>query len=118
MDWPIVPAFVAAALMSLFGIAATVWPSSLRLVGVSADSPLGTSEIRAVFGGMFVALGVACILTREPVVFAVVGAAWLADVAVRTVSVLIDRVPFRQAIVVLAVGSAMGVALLSGYWTA
>ena len=118
MDWQVVPALIAAGIMTLFGLGALIRPSSLAPIGVTADSPLGTSEIRSVFGGMFIALGVACLITREPVVFAVVGAAWLADVAVRMVSVVVDRVPARQAAAVLSIGAVIGAALLSGYWLA
>lgn len=115
MDWSLAPAIGAAAVMALFGIGALMRPATLAWVGVSAESPLGTSEIRAVFGGMFVALGVACIVTREPLVFATVGVAWLADFAVRFVSVFVDRVPAREAIMVLAVALTMGALLMSGY---
>jgi len=51
-------------------------------------------------------------------VAAVVGAAWLADVVVRTVSVFLDGVAVREAITVLAIGSLLGAAILSGYWAA
>ncbi|MRS11981.1 MAG: hypothetical protein EG823_02785 [Actinobacteria bacterium] len=112
MSWQAIPALLGACVMAVFGLSALIRPSALTLVGVRADSPLGASEIRSVFGGMFVALGAACLITREPIVFAVVGAAWLADVAVRLVSVVVYRVPVREAIAVLAVGAA----LLSGYW--
>ena len=118
MDWSLVPALAAAAMMTLFGIGALIRPATLKVVGVSADSPLGTSEIRAVFGGMFIALGLACILTRSPIVFAVVGSAWLADFGVRLVSVFADRVPARQALSVLGIAAVMGAALISGYWAA
>jgi len=118
MDWQVVPALIAAGIMTLFGLGALMRPSSLAAIGVTADSPLGTSEIRSVFGGMFIALGVACLITREPIVFAVVGAAWLADVAVRMVSVIVDRVPSREAAAVLSIGAVIGAALLSGYWLA
>ena len=116
MDWHLGPALAAAALMVAFGLGAAIRPASLAWVGVRPDSPLGVSEIRAVFGGMFIALGAACILTREPVVFAVVGSAWLADVAVRAIAVFVDRVPSRQAVTVLGIGSVMGLALVSGSW--
>ncbi len=119
VDWKLVPALAASALMMLFGIAAALRPAALRpLLGVAAESPLGTSEIRAVFGGMFVALGLACIVLREPVVFAVVGTAWLADFTVRLASVFVDRVPARAALVVLGTALVMGGALLSGRWLA
>ncbi|MBN2848502.1 MAG: hypothetical protein JXP72_08670 [Coriobacteriia bacterium] len=115
MDWRLVPALIAAAAMVAFGIGAALRPQSLEWVGVRAESALGTSEIRAVFGGMFIALGVACLVMREPAVFAVVGAAWLADVTVRLMAIAVDRVPAREALTVLGIGSLMGVALVSGY---
>ncbi|MRR09987.1 hypothetical protein EG831_07945 [bacterium] len=118
MNWLLVPALVGAGLMVLFGLGAAFRPEALAEVGVSYLSPLGRSEIRAVFGGMFVALGGACLVLREPIVFAVVGAAWLGDVAVRLGSVVADGVPPKQAIAVLGVGTAIGLALVSGYWTA
>jgi len=118
VHWQLLPALVAAGLMTLFGLGALVRPSSLGMVGLAAESPLGTSEIRSVFGGMFIALGVACLLTREPIVFAVVGTAWLADVAVRVVSAIVDRVPPKQALTVLAIGGVLGASLVSGYWLA
>jgi hypothetical protein len=118
MDWRLIPALLAAVTMTAFGVGALFRPSSLSWVGVSADSPLGTSEIRAVFGGMFVALGLACIVSRDPVVFGVVGAAWLADFVARLVSVFVDRVPAKQAALVLATALVIGLSLVSGYWLA
>lgn len=118
MDWQLIPALVAAGIMTLSRLGALMRPSSLASIGVTTDSPLGTSEIPSVFGGMFIGLGVACLITREPVVFAVVGAGWLADVAVRMVSVIVDRVPARQAAAVLSIGAVIGAALPSGYWLA
>jgi len=118
VHWQLVPALLGASTMVLFGLSALMRPASLEIVGVTTTSPLGTSEIRSVFGGMFVALGVACLLTRDPLLFGVVGAAWLADVAVRVVSAFVDGVPPRQALTVLAIGATMGAALASGYWLA
>jgi hypothetical protein len=118
MNWQLVPALLAALTMTVFGVGALIKPTSLAPIGVSATSPLGTSEIRVVFGGMFVALGVACLVTRDPLVFATVGAAWLADFVVRLAAIVIDRVTVGQAAVVLAIALAMGSALASGYWLA
>ena len=118
MNWLLAPALLAALLMTLVGFAAAVKPSALELVGVFAESPLGRSEIRVVFGGMFIALGLACLITREPVVFAVVGVVWLIDFAVRLVAVFVDRVPANEAVTMLVTAALMGAALLSGYWVA
>ena len=118
MTWALAPALIAAAVTALFGIGAVMRSSILESIGVSATSPLGTSEIRVVFGGMFVALGVACIVTRDPRVFATVGGAWLADFGVRLVAVFVDRVPAKQALAVLSIALLLGSALVSGYWLA
>lgn len=114
MNWQLAPALVASALMVLAGIGAAFRPSVLERIGVSATTPLGTSEIRVVFGGMLGAFGIACIVLREPVVFGVVGVVWLADAAVRLVAVFVDRVPPREAVAVLLTALVMGGALISG----
>lgn len=118
MEWSLAPALLAALVMVAFGLGAAARPAALEIVGVSATSSLGRSEVRAVFGGMFVALGLACLITREPLVFATVGAAWLADAGVRLVAVFVDGVPKKEAAAVLAIALALGGALLSGYWLA
>lgn len=119
MDWRLVPALLGAILTLGFGVAAAVRPSSLEpLIGVTSTSPLGTSELRAVFGGMFIATGALALITREPLVFLTLGAAWLGDLGVRMVAVAVDHVPARDAAVVLALAALIGGALLSGYWLA
>jgi hypothetical protein len=119
MDWELAPAMLAAGLMTLFGVGAVVRPNALReMIGIAATTPLGVSEIRAVFGGMFIALGMVCLLARDPVVFGVVAAAWFVDFLVRCVAVFADRVPARQALPVLGIALSMGMALMSGYWRA
>jgi hypothetical protein len=52
---------------------------------------LGLSEIRATYGGIFLGLGVACLLFQQPEVFFAVGLAWLTAAASRTVSICLDR---------------------------
>ena len=109
---------LAAGVMVLFGLGAAFRPSVLARIGVTTTSPLGRSEVRAVFGGMFIALGLACIVLREPVAFGIVGVAWLTDAALRAVAVVVDRVPPKEAAAVLAIALVMGGTLLSGYWLA
>lgn len=118
MDWRLIPAELAAVLMGLMGVAVVIRPSVLDEIGVTSTSPLGRSELRAVFGGMFVAVALDCLVLQLPIVFAVAGSAWLADVAVRLVAVFRDKVPPKEAAAVLAIGTGMGLALLSGYWAA
>lgn len=119
MDWNLLPALLGALITLMFGVASAVQPAALeRLIGVASTTPLGTSEIRAVFGGMFIGAGALALVTREPLVFLTLGAAWLGDVAVRLVAVAVDRVPAREALVVLGLAGLIGGSLLSGYWLA
>lgn len=118
MDLRLVPALLGASFMVLIGASAALKPEALASVGVIGCSPLGRSEIRAVFGGMFVVLGLSCLVLRDPLVFAVVGAAWLGDVVVRLGAVVADGVPRKQALLVLGIGLLTGAALFSGYWFA
>lgn len=118
VDWRLLPALLASAVMTAFGVGALVKPTALEPLGVRAVSPLGSSEIRAVFGGMFIALGVSAVVLREPIVFLVLGIAWFGDVLARLAAVALDRVPAREAVPVLGIALAIGSALVSGYWLA
>ncbi|MFM7142113.1 MAG: hypothetical protein ACKOCT_13855 [Alphaproteobacteria bacterium] len=67
---------LAPALSIAMGLAALVEPERFGAqVGLSADGPLGRSELRAVFGGVFVGLGLACLLSGAR-------GAWLAGAGV------------------------------------
>lgn len=118
MDWRLIPALLASGVMVAFGIGALARPAVLERLGVRAFSPLGSSEIRAVFGGMFIALGLAAIVLREPVVFLMLGIAWFGDVIARLAAVALDRVPANEAALVLSIALVLGGALASGYWLA
>jgi hypothetical protein len=51
---------------------------------------IGKSEIRATYGGLFVALGVTCLLTQAPGVFLAAGLAWVGAAIGRLFSVVVD----------------------------
>ena len=57
--------------------------TAARLVGLEPSGRLGLSELRATYGGLFFALGVFALATRDEVAFALVGAAWLGSAAAR-----------------------------------
>jgi hypothetical protein len=112
--WTQVPALVASAAMVLLGITALIRPTEFgALIGLRAEKPVGTSELRAAFGGLFIGLGVGAIVIREPAVFGMLGAAWFAGSAVRIVSVFADHVSAKSAIPFLFVGIALGTLFLS-----
>ncbi len=89
MEWlPLLGALCTLAL----GTLGLVAPREIAgLVGIAPEGMLGLSEIRATYGGIFIGLGVACLLFQQSEVYFAVGLAWLTAAASRTVSIFLDR---------------------------
>ena len=111
-----VPSVFGVLAVLVVGAGVVFRPEALEVVGVSAVTPLGRTEVRAVFGGMFVAMGAVCLVTRHPYAFLTVGALWLGDAAVRVFAILVDRPKPAEALAVLAVGTIVGALIVSGFW--
>ena len=74
------------------GATSIVLPRSAEsFTGLSAVSPRGVSEIRAVLGALFVGLGVAALLFRSPDAYRTLGIGYAAVAAVRVASIALDR---------------------------
>jgi hypothetical protein len=72
-----------------------------RLTGLEPRGRLGSSELRATYGGLFAALGAFALLTRDEVAFALVGVAWLGSAAARVGDAFLlggDRSVWRAAL--------------------
>ena len=87
----ILPLLGAAAtlglgLMGLFVPSAAAAFTSLKPIGL-----LGRSEIRATYGGLFAAIGLYCLIYREPQAYTLAGCAWLGAAGGRLLSVVVDR---------------------------
>ena len=65
-------------------------------------STMGLSELRAGSGGLFVAVGLWCLLTAEPYAYLMLGVAYVGAGAGRALSIIIDRPPLTKALVFLA----------------
>lgn len=62
-----------------------------RLVSITPVGRLGVSEIRATYGGLFLAIGVTVLLARDTTLFALAGVAWVGTAAGRGISWWYDR---------------------------
>ncbi len=83
------------------GVMGLVRPAAaLKLVGLALDPrrPEGISEVRATYGGLFIGLELAALLTGEPMVFLAGAAAWGGAAAGRLISMLVDRAALRPNI--------------------
>ena len=69
------------ALVTLgLGVFGLFWPLSVaRLVGISPEGERGISEIRATFGGLFLALGLFAAIAQNSDVFRAIGVGWLVN---------------------------------------
>ena len=74
---------IAALITALTGILALVRPSAVYgFTGLTANGPRGVSEIRAIFGGLFIAMGIVPLLLG-PVAYQMLGISYLAIAAAR-----------------------------------
>ena len=75
--------------LGLMGLLKPAWVASFTCIRPAGDN--GVSEIRATYGGLFIALGLTCLLSQEASIFCVVGLAWVGAAIGRIFSVVIDR---------------------------
>jgi hypothetical protein len=81
-------ALVTAGL-GLFGLFLPA--SAASFAGIIPDGERGISEVRATYGGLFLAMGVFALIAQSSDVFRVVGVAWLGAAGARAFSVVRDN---------------------------
>lgn len=83
--------YIAAIATVLTGLFALVKPSAIRgFTGLLAEGPRGISEVRAIIGGLFIALGVSPFIFGG-IAYQVLGLGYLAIALVRLVSIFLDK---------------------------
>jgi hypothetical protein len=103
---------IAALGTALTGLLALVKPTAVYgFTGLTAEGARGISEIRSIFGGLFIALGVAPFIFGE-VAYQVLGLGYLAIAAVRLVSIFIDRSTDKSNLISLAIEIVFGIILI------
>jgi len=103
---------VAALLTVGTGLLALVRPTAVyRFTGLTAGGARGLSEIRAIFGGLFIALGIAPLLLGATA-YTVLGAGYLAIAAARLASIFIDRSKDSSNLISLAIEIVCGAILI------
>ena len=108
-------ATIGALITISLGVFGAVAPHlAARLVSIAPVSGLGVSEIRATYGGLFIALGSACLVLDSPEAYAVAGIAWLGAACMRLPSLFLDKGAFPKAIGGAAIEALPGVLLLTG----
>jgi hypothetical protein len=103
---------VAALATAATGLFSMLAPT--KVIGFTGLQPVGgrgITELRAVLGGLFIALGVAPLFLGAPA-YLMLGIGYLAIGAVRAVSMVIDRSVVQSNVISLIAEIVLGVILI------
>jgi hypothetical protein len=105
----------AGALITLgLGLLGLLAPArAAAFVSVQPIGRIGTSEIRATYGGLFTALGALCLLRQDPAIFLVAGLAWAGIASGRLLSVLVDASRSSKNLAAILFELGIGLLLLA-----
>ncbi|MHB9032214.1 MAG: DUF4345 family protein [Anaerolineae bacterium] len=112
MLWLTILKIIVAIVTIATGLFSLIKPRAIYgFTGLEASGPRGISEIRAIFGGLFIALGVAPFLFGEGAYLAL-GLGYLAIAVARAVSILVDNSRAQSNLVSLAIEIVCGLILI------
>lgn len=104
---------ISCVLTILTGLFALLRPLSAQgFTGLKLEGSRGITEIRAVMGGFFIALGAAPLFLQAPATYTMLGIAYLGVALVRLVSIFIDKSAVSSNWISLAVEIVLGVLLI------
>ena len=104
---------IAALATIVVGVAALIWPSRITgFIGLEPTGPRGITELRAVLGGFFVALGAVPLLMGAPETYQMLGIAYLVVGVVRTISMLLDKSVMSSNLISIAFELVFGIILV------
>jgi hypothetical protein len=103
---------ISALATIVTGLIALVKPSAIYdFTGLVANGVRGISEIRAIFGGMLIALGLAPFFLGL-VAYEMLGIAYLGIAITRAISIVIDKSTAKSNLISLGIEIVLGVILV------
>ena len=103
---------IAALVTAATGLLAFIKPdATYGFIGLNANGVRGVSEIRSIFGGMFIALGIVP-LFLGPVAYQMLGITYLAIAAVRAFSIVFDKSYAQSNLISLVIEIVLGAILV------
>jgi hypothetical protein len=95
------------------GVFALFWPRAVQgFTGLTLEGGRGITEIRAVFGGFFIALGAVPLLMQDKATYQMLGIAYLVVAAIRAISMFVDHSVVQSNLISLGVEIVLGVILV------
>ena len=97
----------------LTGLFSLIKPRAVKgFTGLSAENGRGITEIRAILGGVFVALGAAPLILSAPAAYQMLGITYLVVGGTRAVSMFVDKSVVRSNMISLVVEIVFGIVLV------
>lgn len=104
---------IAAVSTIVTGFVSLIWPRTVQaFTGLTAKGGRGVTEIRAVLGGFFVALGAAPLILNAAPAYKMLGMAYLVVAVTRAISMLVDKSVVQSNIISLVVEIIFGAILI------
>ena len=104
---------VAAVGTIATGLFSLIWPRKVTgFTGLVPEGGRGVTEIRAILGGFFVALGAAPLILGATAAYQMLGIAYLVVAAVRGASMIIDKSVMQSNLISVLVEILFGVILV------
>lgn len=112
MDLLSILQLLAALATVATGLLALIKPSAAySFTGLKPEGVRGVSEFRSIFGGLFIALGLAPLFLGD-VAYLMLGIAYLGIAAARALSIIIDKSYARSNLLSLLIEIVFGVILV------
>lgn len=106
---------LGAVLCAAMGLLGIFFPTvAARLVSIQPIGGIGMSEVRATYGGLFLAMGLTCLVLQTPHTFLVAGFSWLGAGVIRLLAIWRDRVAYSRGLQAVASELFIGSLLLCG----
>jgi hypothetical protein len=117
MEFGILAANLGALITTVLGCGGLLVPQRVAtFVSIKPIGENGVSEIRATYGGLFLALGLVCLAMQSVSFFTVAGVAWLGAAFGRLFSVLYDKNNDARNFGGLCLEGTVGILLLVPAW--
>ncbi len=108
MGFLMVLKIIAAIATIITGLLALVKPAAVQsFTGLTFDGARGKSEVRSIFGGLFIALGVTPLFIHTPG-YLMLGIAYLAIAVARAFSIMFDKSTDKSNLISLAIEVVFG----------
>jgi hypothetical protein len=105
--------YIGATFSIIAGFLGLIWPRQVsQTIGLQVPGRLGTSEVRATYGGLFIGAGLSVVFIASSDAALVLGAAWAGAFVARAISFIIDKSRTKENVAGLVIESVMAILLI------